>query len=234
MNNERLYLSTDRSFFSIQGEGMSLGKPSVFLRMAGCNLNCNWGSSRCDTLEVWSNGTMVDYEDVIPLELIEYLHRGARLIVTGGEPMIRQSSILHYLTWLEETHSCIPFVEIETNGSITPTEDFLWRVNQWNCSPKTLNSNNPDDIRFNKNALETINKEENSHFKFVITCKEDIDEIQTDYAFLDHDKIWLMPACADRKQQSEFSAMVAELAKENMYCMTTRAQITIWDKVTGV
>ena len=36
-------------FYSLQGEGASIGKPSVFLRLALCNLACNW----CDTKYTW-------------------------------------------------------------------------------------------------------------------------------------------------------------------------------------
>ena len=36
-------------FTSIQGEGKWTGEPSVFVRVAGCNLRCVFGNSRCDT-----------------------------------------------------------------------------------------------------------------------------------------------------------------------------------------
>ena len=37
------------SFYSIQGEGTHSGKPSYFIRLAGCDVNCDW----CDVKESW-------------------------------------------------------------------------------------------------------------------------------------------------------------------------------------
>ena len=37
------------SFYSIQGEGTHTGKPSYFIRLAGCDVNCHW----CDVKDSW-------------------------------------------------------------------------------------------------------------------------------------------------------------------------------------
>ena len=37
------------SFYSIQGEGAHSGRPSYFIRLAGCDVNCNW----CDVKDSW-------------------------------------------------------------------------------------------------------------------------------------------------------------------------------------
>ena len=43
-------------FYSIQGEGLTVGVPAVFLRLQGCNLDCgsSGGSWVCDTEAVWN------------------------------------------------------------------------------------------------------------------------------------------------------------------------------------
>ena len=47
--SERGWLRISEIFESIQGEGASAGTPSVFLRLATCNLRCTW----CDTRYTW-------------------------------------------------------------------------------------------------------------------------------------------------------------------------------------
>ncbi|MFQ6012772.1 MAG: 7-carboxy-7-deazaguanine synthase QueE [Thermoplasmata archaeon] len=68
-------------FYSIQGEGLHMGKPTFFVRTAGCNLRCSW----CDTTYSWERGTEMSVEEV----LHEVEKQPTRSVcVTGGEPLI--------------------------------------------------------------------------------------------------------------------------------------------------
>lgn len=68
-------------FESIQGEGIWLGVPSCFIRVAGCNLRCRW----CDTARArsarngveWSVDELVQRASVVPVQ---------HVVITGGEP----------------------------------------------------------------------------------------------------------------------------------------------------
>ena len=69
-------------FYSLQGEGMLVGTPSVFVRLAGCPFRCRW----CDTAYAW------DYaagEDLDPGQIVEHVNLWpCRFVVlTGGEPL---------------------------------------------------------------------------------------------------------------------------------------------------
>ncbi|NIO36533.1 hypothetical protein GTO27_02395, partial [Candidatus Bathyarchaeota archaeon] len=48
-------------FYSIEGEGIEIGRPEVFIRLAECNLRCTW----CDTKYTWENGKDMSTNEVI-------------------------------------------------------------------------------------------------------------------------------------------------------------------------
>ena len=70
-------------FYTVQGEGFHAGKPSFFIRLAGCDIGCHW----CDVKESWD----VDGHEVISIETIvkKAVDSNARIaVITGGEPLL--------------------------------------------------------------------------------------------------------------------------------------------------
>src|SRR3990172_3803890 len=105
MNNN---LAIDDLFFSVQGENPTIGKPSIFLRLAGCNLKCAWkdfagGSFNCDTdagtdpnKYVSINSEKLTFKQIeykISELLTQCVSYMPSLIITGGEPLIQQKQI---------------------------------------------------------------------------------------------------------------------------------------------
>jgi len=97
-------------FKSIQGEGVRQGLPCVFVRFAGCNLNCRW----CDTphaRDMRSGEEMTKQEIISQVEAL-----GCRyMCITGGEPMLQAAGVIDLSKAFHEKGFTI---DIETNGSI--------------------------------------------------------------------------------------------------------------------
>lgn len=97
-------------FQSINGEGTRAGQPAVFVRLAGCNLNCSY----CDTK--WANGPDAPCEEMTAREIHEKVSAyGIRCVtLTGGEPLLHKhvDELLSELCGDDKLS-----VEIETNGS---------------------------------------------------------------------------------------------------------------------
>lgn len=99
-------------FYSVQGEGLLTGVPSVFVRTSGCNLRCIW----CDT----PYASWQPEGDDMTLEAIVAAvqgYTGARhVVLTGGEPMVAKG-IRELASQLQ---SAGYHLTIETAGTILP------------------------------------------------------------------------------------------------------------------
>lgn len=226
-------ISVSEVFYSLQGEGQTMGIPAIFLRLSGCNLLCKSKDWICDSIEVWKKGKMTDYPDVIKQEWITRLKEGAHLVITGGEPLLHQDNIVRYLHWLEQTYGFKPIIEVETNGTIEPNWGMMNKVKYWNVSPKLANSGESFKKRINTNAIHWLNEQSNTIFKFVIKERDDILGIMTEYN-VPMNKVWLMPAGSSHDELNETRKMVAETAIQMGVRYTERIHVNIWNKATGV
>jgi organic radical activating enzyme len=235
MAEKNLTLVVAETFYSIQGEGKTMGIPAVFLRLGGCNLLCKSEHWVCDTIEVWQNGKSKPFEDILTLKMVSVLEKGAHLVLTGGEPMAHQQKIELYLKWFYKSYGFMPYIEVETNGTIMPTDFMTENVNLFNVSPKLESSGEKRERRYKTEVLKTINKRCFCIFKIVIANENDLQEVIKDYFHLvDKEKIYLMPAGSSQEQLNETRIMVANMCIE--YCLrySERLHIVIWNQKTGV
>jgi len=147
-------------FHSLQGEGVLIGTPTVFVRTCGCNLECIW----CDTKYAREEeGT-----EMSPSEVVERV-RGfdtPYVCLTGGEPLLQKDMFeLVELLLKNSLH-----VTIETNGSLSleelPCSDGLLISMDIKCPSSGMSE------RMMMENLELLSPAD--QLKFVIADEEDI------------------------------------------------------------
>ena len=109
-------------FYSLQGEGMRAGEPSVFVRFSGCNLRCPW----CDT--VFDTYTLMMADDISrEVTRLNGNSVATWVVLTGGEPLLQVDDNL-----IDTLHQAGYKVAVETNGTVVPPPS----VDRITCSPK--------------------------------------------------------------------------------------------------
>ncbi len=104
-------------FSSIQGEGLLIGKRQIFIRFAGCNIDCKY----CDTLDSKSGNigryyTFEELNDEIQSLLTPDFHS---LEITGGEPLLNSEYIREFLSKYDYK------VMLETNATLPDNLESL-------------------------------------------------------------------------------------------------------------
>jgi 7-carboxy-7-deazaguanine synthase len=102
-----LRLKVTEIFFSIQGEANQVGWPTVFVRLTGCPLRCQY----CDTAYAFTGGEWWTVEQV----LARVRELGLRHVcVTGGEPLAQKNALSLLRALCDAGHE----VSLETSGAI--------------------------------------------------------------------------------------------------------------------
>lgn len=101
------HLRITEIFFSLQGETQTVGLPTVFIRLTGCPLRCQY----CDTAYAFSGGTLYGLEEILMM-VKRYNTRYAT--VTGGEPLAQKACF----TLLQCLCDAGFQVSLETSGAL--------------------------------------------------------------------------------------------------------------------
>jgi 7-carboxy-7-deazaguanine synthase len=238
-------------FHSIQGEGRSIGIPSVFVRTSLCNLHCIW----CDTDYTWNwkntrfahvNDNKAGYQKfdkkewIVTLPVTEVAEtvrqfRCKNIILTGGEPMLQQPGLTALMHVLRAHDSGFRF-ETETNGTLLPTPEFEAAIDQYNVSPKLENSGNTRKLREKPKVLQALADNPKSNFKFVIAQPADLQEVldMVEHYGIDPEKIWLMPEGTSPLRLAERREWLTEICKQYQFRFSDRLHVQIWGDKKGV
>ncbi len=231
-SRESLLVSGDKVFFSLQGEGQSLGKPAVFLRLHLCNLQCVW----CDTRYTWDRASRLYFDEPERWSIEQAWERisqypARRVVITGGEPLLHANAV-------DSLIGLIPIdwqVEIETNGTIPPSGLMIERRIQFNVSPKLANSGNPKPSRYRPEVLSLYNRLPGVTFKFVVVAKGDLREVEeiVDECGLASESVILMPEGTTQRAIARHGRAAAELCKEKGWRLMPRLHVMLWGQRRG-
>lgn len=245
MSADYLYLSDDKIFYTIEGEGEHVGKPSLFMRLSMCNLTCNaWASddspSGCDSFISWSVKNKMTFEEIFKMmdenNFVYQLKHGAILKLTGGEPLLQAKALMAFIDSFQDLYGFLPRIDFETNATLLPHEDWVTKYRAtFTTSPKLTTNGDPEEKTYKPDVLRWHSKN-GSGFKFVITSDKDIEEIWRKYVNdscginVPLKQIWFMPCCGSRKEHIERAEAVAEYAKAMHVNFSPRLQLLVWDK----
>ena len=207
-------LKISEIFCSIQGESTYSGLPCIFIRLAGCNLRCDY----CDSTYSYESDVEFSVADIIskirgynPLKLVE---------ITGGEPLL-QSEVYQLFELLHQDGFTIL---IESNGSISLRDvpEHIIKIVDVKCP------GSGEEESFLLENLEFIHKEKDE-IKFVLSDNFDYNwakDFITKYKLNDYEI--LFSAVSDRLDQQDLAQWIVEDG------LSVRMQLqlhkVIWDK----
>lgn len=167
-------------FHSLQGESTTVGLPTVFVRLTGCPLRCQY----CDTAYAFNGGNMVDMDDILTrIGAFECKH----VCVTGGEPLAQPGCIELLQRLCDAGHA----VSLETSGArdIAAVDKRVMVV---------MDLKTPDSGECEKNMLTNISHlKPTDQIKFVLCSREDYEwacKMMAEYKLTEHAHILFSPS----------------------------------------
>lgn len=225
---------------TFQGEGKSAGRTCAFLRLANCNLHCVW----CDTDYTWRFDNKHPHVNNIVYRREEEVHKMTdsdvfkrlnrirmdavvqdkpccdMIVISGGEPFMQQKHLIPLLKMVRSW-----WVEVETNGTLVPTNDFMALVDQVNCSPKLANALDPVKLRRKPEALKMLSASDKVNFKFIIQNEADLAEVLELVETYKFREVRLMPECRTKEELLEKEEWLQEICLRYGFLYCTRLSI---------
>jgi len=167
-------------FTSLQGEADSAGWPTVFVRLTGCPLRCQY----CDTAYAFHGGTWWDIDAIVA----EVQAQGVRHVcVTGGEPLAQKRC----LVLLEKLCDAGFDVSLETSGAldVSAVDPRVSRV---------VDVKTPGSAEVSRNRLQNLPLlTARDQLKFVICSRDDYEwarAMVAEHALVERCMVWFSPS----------------------------------------
>jgi 7-carboxy-7-deazaguanine synthase len=212
-------------FTSVQGEGMWLGMPSLFIRAAGCNLNCSW----CDTprarttdgAEEMTVDTIIEQAEASPL---------THVVITGGEPTLYAEELARLC---DKLHNTFKIITLETNA----TRFVDCNANLVSLSPKLPGSqeNSSENVWNEEVIRQYMATGAMLQVKIVVADPSDAMDALIKLAPLNIPKpqVFLMPQARTREEHLAAAEWLVPFCNKTGYRFGTRLQTLLWNNEPG-
>lgn len=173
---------------TVQGEGKLCGIPSLFIRLAGCNLRCCWQTSdgrisTCDT--TYAAYELKDTHQVSIDEIYKIVLSNTasirHIVITGGEPFLQSAELKQLCHKLKQNNQF--HLTVETNATLFHPEVAQY-IDLFSLSPKLSSSHQERSTQtLNIDAIRSFidyaqENQKDFQLKFVYSGEADIQEIK--------------------------------------------------------
>ena len=209
-------LIVNEIFYSIQGESISSGLPTIFIRLTGCPLSCQY----CDTSYAFTEGIKMSFDEIIA-EIKKY--DCMNITLTGGEPLSQKKTKDLVNLLVDFSYN----LSIETSNAVS-----IEGINK--SAIIVLDVKTPDSKESNKNIAENYRLlKKNDQIKFVICSINDYEwakEYIIKYNLNNICNILMSPSFGEMN----IKVLAEKMLKDNLRVrLQTQLHKVIWDNERG-
>lgn len=193
---------------TVQGEGMVIGRKTMFVRTAGCDYSCSW----CDSAFTWDGSGKEDIRMMTAGEIIEKLYETggdtfSHVTISGGNPAL----LPHLGELIDLLHDQEMSVALETQGS--RWQDWFWEIDELTLSPKPPSSGMNTDWAILDDVVSKLTKL-GSMFSLKTVVFDDLDLEYATFVHLRYPNVpFYLQAGNDQLQETEAGRMLPYLAE---------------------
>jgi len=203
-------------FASIQGESTTIGLPTVFVRLTGCPLRCQY----CDTAYAFSGGDWMEL-DAIAAKVGAFNLK--YVTVTGGEPLAQNTCFSLLKNLCDQGYT----VSLETSGALDVSEVDPRVV-------KVMDLKTPASEEASKNKWDNIHYlREHDQVKFVICNQADYiwaKNIVDEYQLINRCEVLFSPSMGQQEPTQLAEWIVADRLNVRFQLQLHKI---LWDDVPG-
>jgi 7-carboxy-7-deazaguanine synthase len=169
-------------FTSIEGEGIFVGKKTLFIRFSGCHLKCKW----CDTKYALplDSGTEYQIDEIKELITNELQPFTYKVNFTGGEPLLQSDAVIELADFIKKQTNLKTYIESscfdsELFSKVLPFIDIC-KVEFKTDDSKVVENEEYDNLLLNEiKCLElAVESNKTTYIKIVVTNSTDLESFK--------------------------------------------------------